>query len=538
MRSLIRKLRLTRELVDACSSTTCRNPLRASLSSISQSSIVPSTPARLLRRHRPRSSTITDGSILNVERQGCLFLPGPDSRHMTSAPCAKTKHRLDAGEPGKATHGEDLTKQGCGIDSMASLQELLGMKDSEAAKLRGDVGAASALSGPCWSRLVAAGGGRQSLAWFLVDQLGADPNKVRAAALRNPAALLGKSSTAAGEVSRHLQEALGMDRAAVARVVLRFPPCAHLSLETLEAKIRWLRDNICVDNATVVRIINLTPQLLGRSVEEALEPQFLWLQTRFGLSASRAANVLRTVPVLFTCCPKKNLEPLTHWLKERIGLDDNDVAAMITSAPTILTMNPTTGIEPKLAWLRDSVGVTEDETRRLVRSCPAILKRSVERSLEPKLAWLRETLGLSRSEVKSLLLRCPTVMGASLDGNLRLKLPWLTGKVGLTREEAVGLMSRNPTLMLLSIDKNLEPTLAFYQEYMGASTGELREVMLQNPRLLATSLQGRLMPRAAAMRALGIKLKFMEHHSHVGVLSDAKFYAYVEHHGMRELGGL
>lgn len=494
---------------------------------------IPCFPTKLIRRHHPFVAVKTSSSLRAVEGMNMTVWHAVLGVHSRGQLRLSTQRRgmcvSRAQESMEQTSGEaSPSRKVCDRDPSASLQEILGIPDTEAAKLRKDDGTMSMLSGPSWQRLVEAGGGRQSLAWFLVDNLGADRRKVKSAALRNPTALLGRSTIAAGEVSRYLQN-LGMEQAAVARVLLRFPQCAHLNVDTLKPKVQWLRENICKDNRGVVRIISLTPQLLGRSVEEALEPQLLWLQVRFQLSSARAASLLRTVPVLFTCCPEKNFEPVTQWLKERIGLNDDDIAAMITAAPTILTMNPTTGIEPKLRWLRDCAGLSEDEIRRLVRACPPILKRSISRSLEPKFTWLRETLGLSPTDVKLLVLRCPNVTGASLDGNLRLKLPWLTNTVGLSCEEAVQLMSRNPVVMLLSIENNLEPTLEFYREQMGASPQELRTAMMQNPRLLATSLEGRLVPRAAAMRAQGIKPSFNEHHSHVGVLSDAKFDAYVAH---------
>lgn len=126
-------------------------------------------------------------------------------------------------------HWKTATSEGSRGSEAASLQQVLGISDAEAARLRND-GRPSAegvkseiVSAPCWERLVTPGGGRESLAWFMVDRLGADPRKVGSLALKNPVTVLGISSTAASKVSHFLQESVGMTRNDVAQALFRYP---------------------------------------------------------------------------------------------------------------------------------------------------------------------------------------------------------------------------------------------------------------------------------------------------------------------------
>lgn len=424
------------------------------------------------------------------------------------------------------------TSSSGGHTSETSLQEILGITDAEADELQGH----AKTTVPGYNNLVATKEGSAaagatplpiSFASFLLD-LGVKPEHVRALVLRNPT-VLNRSSDGVRNVSRWLQDKLGMSRADVARLLLRFPEAGHCSVDNnLEPTVTWLRENLGTDYRGVAKMLRHAPQILGTSVEKKLEPRLRWLENRLQIPAERAAKIARNFPSLLVYSADNKFEPTLAWLQQRLGIEDESVVlAMVTTCPNILYRNTETGIEPKLEWLQYRLGLNPVEVCRIVRAHPPILSRSIEKSLEPKLAWLMDNLGVDLEEAKSMLLRCPTITGASIEYNLDLKLPWLQKTLGLSLEEAVAVLRKSPLLLVLSIEKNLDPTILFFRKEMNASDEDIRNSVGQNPLLMTYSLKIRFHPRVAALREAGVEPVFSEHYLQVIRFTNTRFLAFL-----------
>lgn len=119
------------------------------------------------------------------------------------------------------------------------------------------------LTKPGFERLTGKRGqGRGSLAWYLLNELGANPKKVKSVVVKRPEILLGKSSAAVEQVSRWLEETLEYDRDEVLYILLKFPQAAHCSVEgNLAPKCRWLCENLETDFRGVRRILKAAPNV-------------------------------------------------------------------------------------------------------------------------------------------------------------------------------------------------------------------------------------------------------------------------------------
>lgn len=210
-------------------------------------------------------------------------LDATQQRHEGGNIKTKQEAKSAAAAASVAPENDETLCSGTAGDTWASLQERLGMTNAQATALRAqlvDDGnninphrkpgeqvqlfvKGGMMTEPCWRRLTGEKSeSRASLAWYLLEELDANPAKVRALVVRNPATMLGKSSAAVEQVSRWLSEALEFDKAQISQFLLKFPEAGHCSVEAnFVPKCRWLCDNLATDYKGVARMLKSVPSV-------------------------------------------------------------------------------------------------------------------------------------------------------------------------------------------------------------------------------------------------------------------------------------
>jgi len=251
---------------------------------------------------------------------------------------------------------------------------------------------------------------------------------------RQPQALLWRAE-ASSPVLETLRE-MGLDQRAVDRVS-RWSPARQLaSGDGARRSLSWLGRTLGLDAAALGRLVASFPPVVG------LEPARLAASHAFLASE---AGVVR-YPQLLSVSVEANLRPTADYLRS-LGVD---VGRVVRSHAITLDLSLEANLKPTVSFLQRE-GV--EELGRVLSSQPSLLSLSTQSSLAPKCDFLRS---LGMAPLGPLLTQYPAVLTLSLEANLR--------PTALALAEAGVLSPPDPTLrprhLAASLERRIKPRLA------------------------------------------------------------------------------
>mmetsp|Transcript_3844 Transcript_3844/g.13175 ORF Transcript_3844/g.13175 Transcript_3844/m.13175 type:complete len:460 (-) Transcript_3844:112-1491(-) len=258
---------------------------------------------------------------------------------------------------------------------------------------------------------------------------------------RQPQALLWRAE-ASSPVLETLRE-MGLDQRAVDRVS-RWSPARQLaSGDGARRSLSWLGRTLGLEAAALGRLVASFPPVVG------LEPARLAASHAFLASeAGEAAAVAALVryPQLLSVSVEANLRPTADYLR-LLGVD---VGRVVRSHAITLDLSLEANLKPTVSFLQRE-GV--EELGRVLSSQPSLLSLSTQSSLAPKCDFLRS---LGMAPLGPLLTQYPAVLTLSLEANLR--------PTALALAEAGVLSPPDPTLrprhLAASLERRIKPRLA------------------------------------------------------------------------------
>ncbi|OLP98525.1 Cysteine synthase [Symbiodinium microadriaticum] len=293
-------------------------------------------------------------------------------------------------------------------------------------------------------------------------------------------------------------EDLGLEKAQVAKVVVRYQPVLGCRIEeNLKPTVRWLRD-LRLSKADVAKVVARSPQVLGYSIEENLKPTVQWLRD-LGLSKADVAKVVARFPQTLGYSIEENLKPTVQWLRD-LGLSKADVAKVIARFPQVLGYSIEENLKPTVQWLRD-LGLSKADVTKVVARFPQALGYSIEENLKPTVRWLGD-LRLSKTEVAKVISRSPQVLGCSIEENLKPTVRWIRD-LGLSKAEVAKVVLRSPPILGCGIEENLKPTVQWLRD-LGLSKAEVTKVIVRFPAVLGYSIKENLKPTVRWLRDVGL----------------------------------
>lgn len=69
-----------------------------------------------------------------------------------------------------------------------------------------------------------------------------------------------------------------------------------VNLHVLHVQTEWLEKRLGVDRAAVAKVIKQNPSLFGSNIESSLEPKLEWLREGLGFEEADIAAVVRACP--------------------------------------------------------------------------------------------------------------------------------------------------------------------------------------------------------------------------------------------------
>jgi mTERF domain-containing protein len=125
---------------------------------------------------------------------------------------------------------------------------------------------------------------------------------------------------------------LGLNKAKVAKVVSVSPQVLGYSIEhNLKPSVQWMLD-LGLKKAHVAKIISVFPQVLGCSVQDNLKPTVQWMLD-LGLNKAQVNKAISVFPQLLGCSVEKNLK--VKWDLLRCFLCNHSVLEVVASFPPI-----------------------------------------------------------------------------------------------------------------------------------------------------------------------------------------------------------
>ena len=198
-----------------------------------------------------------------------------------------------------------------------------------------------------------------------------------------------------------LQERLGIDQKTAGKIISH-PFVFTRSCASLMETIDWLQDRLNLDAKSIARICSSSPYLLGKTVE-SLEEKIKLIRNCLDLTDAEVTKLLSKYSSLFSINVEEKIPAKMSYLRERFQLDDDkSVKEILKKSPRLVTMSIETSIEPKLAFYSALIG--EKRAKRLVMESTSLLKVSLEKKLKPRLAEVQK-LGMKVNWDETLIQR-------------------------------------------------------------------------------------------------------------------------------------
>ncbi|CAN0112004.1 unnamed protein product, partial [Scytosiphon promiscuus] len=206
-----------------------------------------------------------------------------------------------------------------------------------------------------------------AIASMLHVQLGVPKERVKSLLLKWPR-LLEVSGSNAGQCLQWLTDAVGMTREEVAKLFLAHPPiarkavctCPQLLVKSVTSnffpKTEFFEEALGVGRTGVGRMLVRYPQLFNFSLEN-MKWKARWLEQELMLDPPQVKRVLSRCPSVFAYSAERNLVPTLEFFLDELGATKRQVRRAVSKQPRLLGMSLENRLVPRLQQIRKA-GVT------------------------------------------------------------------------------------------------------------------------------------------------------------------------------------
>jgi mTERF domain-containing protein len=235
---------------------------------------------------------------------------------------------------------------------------------------------------------------------FLTKEIGIAPEMVRKVIVSFPQILGLSVKDNLRPTVRYLLDEVGMPMDRLNRTIVTRPQILGCSVDkNLRPKLELLVEMAGVQREQLPNMISRAPHILGYSPMN-IARFLIFLLHEIGVEQDRVVRLLTLSPQLLGLSVENNLRPKIRFLVEEVGISEKALGHVIGSFPNILGYSVEHNMRPKLEYLADEMlKVPMAKLGRPLEKCPQLLGYSLEKRIKPRYLLLAKRglkLGLSR----------------------------------------------------------------------------------------------------------------------------------------------
>lgn len=215
---------------------------------------------------------------------------------------------------------------------------------------------------------------------------------------------------------------------------------------------------------------------------ETRDMAFFFLKEELKLEDATMIRIIRSHSWLLYLNVETNLKPTIECLNS-FGFRQKDIQQLVDRAPSILAIDCVWTMPEKLVSLQRMFALSRSNLVRLVVEQPLLLTSSVERNMDIS-TFLTDEVGLSYREMNTLVMKHSKV---TMTNRKLLSSCWSTLLVvyGLSTEEARKLIIRQPSILSNKLLVRKKERVKFFSDLgLPVSGEECRQVVLRFPQIL------------------------------------------------------
>ena len=138
--------------------------------------------------------------------------------------------------------------------------------------------------------------------------------------------------------------------------LLKQPSILHYSVENLQSKVHFFRDELFISRPVLSRIILAAPAILGLSLSDNIRPKVATLMIRCRFEPEEIGLIVATVPSILALSTKRKIEPCLSYLSVALRLPDEvSLGRIVKGAPRVLTQSINASLEPKIRLMNEAL---------------------------------------------------------------------------------------------------------------------------------------------------------------------------------------
>ncbi|CAD7694876.1 unnamed protein product [Ostreobium quekettii] len=307
--------------------------------------------------------------------------------------------------------------------------------------------------------------------------------------------------------------------------ILKKRACARtLPTWALSERIEFLC-SLGVPRKELPRMLVVSPEILGCSIDRELKPRVEWLAETVGMHGACLATFIQQHPYLLAISIDDKLQPTVEWFAS-VGVQGNDIATIIEKFPSVLHISINNALKPTVDLLASN-GVHGDALAAVLRRCPHVLASSVDMFLKPAVKWL-VSVGIHGDALAVVLRKQPNLLLCSLE-QLTANHQCLLN-LGLVNGELSRIYTAVPQILTFDLERpKMQQKIVFIKDTMRLSP---RDVISKSPQVFSCSLEKRLRLRFLFRAHIGHPVT-LENFASVFFVTDELFHV----QGLRLSGG-
>lgn len=226
--------------------------------------------------------------------------------------------------------------------------------------------------------------------------------------------------------------------------------------------IRSFRNMLQLDKACIARIILKAPKLVNYS-HTKIASSIEFFQQR-GFSSEEIGKMIASRPMILTYSTGNKIKSVLDVLERDLGIPK--CKSIVVRYPQVLTVNADSIVE-RARFLRSNFhfgcasGSEWLDVSNIISGFPPVLWLS-EGNLVNKILFLQKEFDFRNEEMRDILVTFPQMLGLSTETNLRPKIDFLllpsqSGGAGLSREELKELVLYQPAVLAYSLEGRIKP---------------------------------------------------------------------------------
>jgi hypothetical protein len=233
----------------------------------------------------------------------------------------------------------------------------------------------------------------------------------------------------------------------------------------IRAITRYFLNRLHMDKASVAKMILKRPELLNYSIYKVTSSIEYFLSK--GFSSEEVGKMIVLSPVIMAYSTSSKLEPILRFLEDDLQI--MNYQKIVMRYPQVFSVK-VDGLRDRAQFIQSNMKLNRSQTRSewldvsfVISGFPPVLWLS-ELNLSEKVDYIQDEFDFDSEELRDVLVTFPQVLGLSIKKNLKPKIDFLSrsaenGGAGLSKEQLKEFVLYQPSLLAYSLEARIKPRI-------------------------------------------------------------------------------